>query len=1097
MKRVFSFFVLCGIFLAQEPIPVFDRIGVEQGLSQSTVSSIIQDQKGFLWIGTRNGLNRFDGRDFTIIKYHPTNKNSIAGNWVNALLEDKSGNIWVGTLNNGLTRINPATGEYFQISVEKSGLSNNRIRSIAEGKDGSVWIGTEQGLNKVVNGVVVPFELSEVFEGKQISAILQSEKFGFLVATDQILYEFSESEKRIREIRFPRSSVTNLLVSTITEAKQGELWIGTNRGFLRLKEKAQTRLESYPTQDLSIEQSQILSVVEDDKNNLWVGTKNGLFVYNQATKNVQTYRHIVNDDWSLSNNEVRSLHIDNTANLWVGTYGGGGLNKLNLKARFFNEFHHIEGDERTINSNLVRSFFVDSKGQFWVGTNKGINLYNSAKNTFRVLHVENENAVETNDVRVIYEDSRGDMWIGTEGGLAKHLGRGKFKLFTAKENSRESLSNNFVFSILEDSKGRFWIGTNGGGVYLFNRDTEVFTSYRSSGIDGSISSDFISFMVEDAEKTIWIGTFGNGVNEVIDSGDQITFKNYSHVGSDEHSISSNNALSFHQSSNGDLWFGTGGGLNKLNYAAGTFEYYTTADGLPDDHIYGIQSGEESELWVSTVRGISRFDTSTEVFRNYGRSDGLRNLEFKYNAYYKDARGNIYFGGTNGFIKIAPSERSESVGTTRLQFTDFLVYDAENIAGQLVDDIRNVSSVLTTLNMPKTIEIPYSQNEFTVQFASLEYTHPNNIEYAYKLLGHDSEWHSVGKNRSATFTNIPSGYYSLFIKSTDYNKIWSQDYAKLELRIRSPFWFELWFQVLIALFLLLIGGFYYRKRIRNIVRQNKELEEKVYERTKDLEDTQNQLVQVEKLSSLGQMVAGITHEVNTPLAYIASNVEVLEEILEDRKEEVEKSFPPEVRSAIAQIMSSTTTGVKKLTELVRELKDFTRIGSTKFEVKPLRELLDSALQIAKHRTKFIELTIEEIDVLEIECLPNQLNQVFLNMIVNSCDAMTAYREESQDQAQSALNIELFKKGEKAFVIFSDNGGGIDQNIMHKIFDPFFTSKPTGQGVGLGLSICYNIIKSHNGDIDVKSEEGSGTSFIITLPIRQKNPVAPAESPYVKQ
>lgn len=1065
--------LIFNVLTAQHQSSIFRQLSIQDGLSQSTVSSVVQDGQGYLWVGTRNGLNRYDGYRFETYKHIPGNPNSISDNWITTIQVDSAGRLWAGTRNRGLTVIDPISDRFIQYFSDHPNpsyrLTSDVITAVTIDAS-TVWVGSQDGLMQIDQDSVQFGNNFPAYTGKTVSA-LHVVNGRLLVGTGTGLWS-----GHTNPVLIPFPDQQRRYINRIHSGPDGTVYVGTRNGLFVFADNRLTALST------PLPHPDVISMLHQSDSVMWVGTYNGLLRYHTKSGRSEIFKHELNDPYSLSNNEIRSLYIDDSDILWIGTYGGGGLNRLNLKAEKFENVRYRPNSETSISDNIVRSFFRDSRDVLWVGTRNGLNRLNADGTYSRFKMGRGAELQPDHEIRVINEDRDGRIWIGTENGLQRMDENGRFTRFTVRENGKLARSQK-VFSILSESDRYFWIGTNGSGVFRFDIERKQYQALADIvGADVDVRYlRSISTIYKDSRNRIWIGTFGNGLTVLTESNGVYQVRRFEHQLNTPTSLSSDVIYTVHEDRNHVIWVGTNGGINRFDESSQLFRFFTIADGLPDNYIYGIQSDSLNRLWISTVSGLSLYDRTNEtnLFQNYSIQNGLIADEFKLNATYQDRFGNIYFGNTNGYVKIQPASFQSSRFNPNVVITDIRVY----VPRSAVQQFRYSKSLRDPISVPDAVVMPYRHNEFTVHFAALDFTSPRANQFAYRLLGYNDDWNFSGTGNQATFTNLNPGEYTFEVRGTNHDLEWSKHIKSIRIRIESPFWQAAWFQFLIFAMIIFIIIFSYRMRIRSIVRKNQELERYVEERTRTLKETQDQLIQVEKLSSIGQMIAGITHEVNTPLAYISSNVDVLGEIMDEHRDMLVKNMDEQTVSAIEQILNSTHTGVEKLTSIVRELRNFSRLDEPDFVKVDLIKTINSALEITKHRVKRITVVKEFKEPLIVDGLTNQLSQVFINIINNSCDAMIDHHTKNPDSAKPKLLIQAGTDEDSALIIFRDNGGGIPQNIMNKIFDPFFTSKPVGQGIGLGLSISYNIIKSHHGSIHVDSEAGVGSIFTIRLPLRQ--------------
>lgn len=835
----------------------FEEISIEEGLSQSIVYDIFQDHRGFLWFCTEDGLNKYDGYSFAFFKHQPNDSNSLSHSFVLSVYEDTSGIFWIGTFNGGLNRYDPMTGKfkhYRSNPTNPLSLSHDVVRVIYEDRSGYLWIGTDGGLNKFdrVKEEFIqyrhdpsdPYSISHdvirsIFEDR--SGILWiGTNAGGLCRFDRKREIFISYTRNVLDPR----SISHNSIRSIYQDRSGTLWIGTYGGGLnRLIENSpdsEPGFAHYSAAQGYLSDDRVLDIYEDSSGILWIGTDGGgLNAYNKEVDRFFHYRHDRFDNRSLGNDHIIVIYEDRSGVLWFGTYGGG-LNKLSNKKRFI----HYKTDpynQNSLSQNIVWSIYQDNDGILWIGTHGGgLNKFNRQTNKWtHYLHDPNDsNSISNNIVRVIYEDGNGILWLGTHGGGLNSFDKKteKFTAYMYQPNNPYSISHNEIRSIYEDREGWLWIGTNGGGLNRFNRNNGNFSRYLSDPNNPvSLSNNYVRVIYQDNEGIFWIGTQGGGLNRF----DKRTgeFKHYRTNLLDSLSLSNDYIFTILEDNEKNLWIGTwGGGLNKFNKKNKTFKRYTTQDGLTDNQIYGILEDEDKKLWISTNRGLSKFDPYTETFRTYTTQDGLQSNEFNGGAFYKSVKGEMFFGGINGFNAFYPDEIVENQFNPAVVITSFCIFNKEVDFGQPVDEI-------------KEIKLSYQDYYFCFEFACLDFTAPMKNKYAYKMEGLDDNWiYTDASRRFASFTTLASGKYTFQVKASNSDGIWSEDIVSVNLTISPPYWKTWWFRTIVVLVMLSVVFFVYRRRMRFLERKRIELEERVKERTTAAQALQAALSEVEHLKN---------------------------------------------------------------------------------------------------------------------------------------------------------------------------------------------------------------------------------------------------------
>ena len=815
----------------------FEHFSLEEGLSQSTITVIFQDSKGFLWIGTEDGLNRYDGYTFKIYKPNPEDPNTLTDRWVTALAEDPEGNLWIGTRLGGLNRYDPETGQFSHLlysNTNSAGISHNHITALSADKDG-IWIGTKNGLDYLSYGSqrIEHFRASSVnpnsLSGNWISAIIQDANGNLWVGTQDSGLNFYDKTKKSFSV-FKHSddvftSISNNHITSILIDNRGVLWVGTANG-LNNSESAGRYFTHYVNVDGdsdSLSGDVVYAIYQDRSLGIWIGTDNGLNRYDPQRESFVHHNHQPTTPNSLANDTVISIFEDNSNVLWVGT-DGGGLNKYNRQQDHFAYYRANPDDPTSLSGNFIMPIVVGENGTVWVGAyGTGLNRLNAISNQFRryVHDPNNSNSISTNDVTALKIDSSGNLWIGTSIGLDRlNADTGQFTHFVPDINNPESLSAAPVNVIYEDHSNTIWVGTS-RGLDQFDPQTQVFIKYDTEDNDpNSFDNNQITSMLEDENLNFWIGTFDDGIKRFNPSNGEIT--SYTNNPDNPSSLGSNAVLCLHIDRAGTLWIGTaGGGLNRYNPETDSFVRFTEKDGLPNDVIYGILEDKNGFLWASTNFGITRFDPKTNTFRNFTASDGLQSNEFHQNAFAIDLKGNLYFGGNNGFNVFTPDAIDSDTVAPKIVLTS------------LTRDRTPISSNIPSESI-KEITLQWPQNSFEFEFAALAYEQPSKNQYAYILENFEANWNMIGTQRNGRYTNLPGGSYTLHLLGANSDGVWNKEGVSIRVTVIPPIWETWWFRSSLLVFLAASVFLGYRWRVKRIEARNRELERLVQRRTGDLE-----------------------------------------------------------------------------------------------------------------------------------------------------------------------------------------------------------------------------------------------------------------------
>jgi PAS domain S-box-containing protein len=835
-----------NVYAAQNHIQ-FEHITTDQGLSQSGISSILQDSQGFMWFGTQDGLNKYDGYNFTVYKHDELDSHSLSDNWINSIYEDKLGTIWVGTDNGGLNKVERQTKQFTHYQHDPdnpNSLGANRVLSIYEDKSHTLWIGTDSGgLNKFERQTQQFTHYTHNTDdpnslGNNTVLSIFEDKLGvFWIGTNGGgLNKFDrETGQFIHYTHDPAdsNSLSDDSVLSIYEDQSGSLWIGTNGGGLNKfdRETGQFTHYTHDPDDLnSLNHTTVSSIAEDRFGNLWLATTSwygnsygkGLDKFTPKTGQFTHYIHEPTNPNSLSDNLVISEYRDNSEILWIGT-SVGGINKFEQKDNKFRHYKNDPANPNSLSDNHVMSIAEDQFGIIWISPdNGGLNKFDrkTGKFTHYTHEPNNQNSLSSDNVWATYEDRNGTIWIGTFGSGIDKIDRktGQFTHYTHDPSNPNSLSDNTVTSIYEDHFGNLWIGTLSGGLNKFDGETGKFTHYTSDPNNSNSLSDNNAFLIyEDQSGTLWIATWG-GLNKF--NRETGNFTQYQHHANNPNSLSYDRILSINEYPAGTLWIGTyGGGLDKFDTATETFTHYTEKDGLPNNSVVGILADDEGNLWLSTGKGLSKFNPQTETFRNYDVSDGLQGNEFDgVKAYLKSKTGEMFFGGLNGFNAFYPEQVKDNPHIPPIVITDFKKFN-ESV------------KLDTAISETKEIKLPYKDKFFGFEFAALDYTNPKKNQYAYKLEGFDKDWIYAGTRRYGTYTNLDGGTYTFRVKGSNNDGVWNEEGTSVKIIITPPPWKTWWAYTLYVVVLVTAVLGYVQWKTRAQARENallRENERKLYQ-----------------------------------------------------------------------------------------------------------------------------------------------------------------------------------------------------------------------------------------------------------------------------
>lgn len=1040
----------------------FKHFSLTEGLSQSSVLCMLQDKKGFLWFGTRDGLNKYDGHEFKTYRYNPQDTNSLSNSYIRSLFEDENGNLWVGTIN-GLNKFIPDEEQFkrFRQTDIDNSISTNEIWAITSQGDGYLWVGTNFGLKKF-----------NVQKG---------------VAT-----HFLEQNSTFKEIS--KNPIRSILI-----AKDGNVWICNTDNIDVFCPKTQKYQHyAYPQGSFKERKLKYAPVLYEDRDdNLWLGYLNGLLLFNKALNVFEPY-NIESTGISKITDEVRSIHQDYLGNIWVGTYEGLYV----IKSDKSSISHHIhdENERNSLSHNSIYKIFEDSKGDIWIGTYAGgVNYYDRNFDLFKhYVAGTNNSKLNYKVVSSIVEDPNRNLWIATEGGGINFLNRstGQFDYITHDEKNPNSLSADNVKSMIRTQNGDFWIGTHDNGLNFLNPDIRPYTFKKYKYIPNdtsSLSNNRVISLFEDYRKNIWIGTSGGGLNildvstqsikrlddpfnhigKIVNNISKTSSKDTLLIGGDRglvkinvktHQIvpvkyiereqySTSAVLCAYEDTLQNIWIATeGNGLYYYHYDSKKSIRYGMQDGMPNEVIYSILPDDFNNIWLSTNKGLSRLNLSTYQFKNFDVSDGLLSNEFNYRAFLKLKNGNLMFGGISGIDFFNPDNIEENSFVPPVSVTSILV---------------NNKPFLPKNNANKEITLKHSQNVFSFSFVALSYSQPNKNQYAYKLEGFDTDWNYIGNKKSATYTNLESGEYLFKVKASNNDGLWNEIGEAVVVNILPPPW-KTWWAYLIYSIVLVIILLLIRKYTLIRIHEKNQLK--------------HERIEKERIKEINKMklrfFTNISHDFRTPLTLIIGPLERMLSI-NAGNDFIQKQHEIMYKNASV------------LLQLINQLLDFRKNESGKLQLKACKnnvvpiiedikltfEELAQAKQINytfSASSDHIDVWVDKINLKKI--ILNLLSNAFkftpdkgeISILISTTDQKT--RNESHAQY---LKIEI-----------RDNGIGIPEKEIDFVFERFYQSgkgESWQSGTGIGLSLTKSLVELHHGTIEVKSIEGEGTSFIVLLPL----------------
>jgi PAS domain S-box-containing protein len=847
---LFSVFIFPGNLPGEYSDIKFEHISSEQGLSQNTVFCFLQDSIGFLWTGTQNGLNRYDGHTFKVYYNDPGDPNSLSHGFVISIYEDQSGILWIGTWGGGLNKFDRETETfttYKHIPGNAKSLSNNNVRAICEDNSGTLWIGTDNGLNRFdrekqefIHYPVGKSIDSSKPNGQRINSMLKDKTGKILVGTDKGLYYCKQEEDGFSITKCQKKSTERDFIpqkiSALHETNEGILWVGTGKGLYNLIQENDEII--HDTREINrkfdrLKDERISSIYRDSAGKLWIGTQNnGFFLFNPQEEHLAHHKCDRQDPDSLNHMEVLSIYEDKSGVIWIGT-DGGGINKFDPKRKKFNLYRNVPGDPNSLSYDDVMAICRGKNDIIWIGTRgKGINKFDPKEKRFyhyEIPHTVSKNP-NRNKISAVREDNDGVVWVGAdEAGLYKFIPE-KEIFVHEKELVKE---NEDVVCLYVDKQNVLWVGTMDGGLIQIDKNREKSRRYKNNANDpNSLSDDKVFSICEDSYGALWVGTASGGLNK-FDKKEQ--FIRYRHKQGDPTSLSHNFIITIYRDRSGTMWTGTnGGGINKINSQPDqkeTFSAYYNHDGFASNVIYAILEDNDNNLWLSTNKGLSRFNPRANTFRNYTIRDDLQGYEFNGRVACKDKKGEMYFGGINGLNSFDPGK----IGEKENKSPPPVIITSFKRQGQEVKLDPSITN-------RECLELSYRDDFISLEFAALDFSEPDKNQYKYKLEPIHKDWIYSGYKNNVDLINLEPGKYQFRVMGSNNDGAWSEPGKSIKIIVTPPFTQTLWFYICLVGF---IGGSilgFVGWRINNIKNTNRRLQKEIDERLR----TEEKLLEKEEL-----------------------------------------------------------------------------------------------------------------------------------------------------------------------------------------------------------------------------------------------------------
>lgn len=1041
----------------------FDYFSQADGLPNNQIQCIFQDKNGWIWLGTSQGLSRFDGYRFVNFIHNPEDTSSLSGELVRVIFEDSKGTLLIGTENGGLNVFDREKERFIHPYKNLPEFKSKEVsvNAIAEDHDGNLYIGTDRNLLKVDKlghlTVVTPESGSQTpaFSGYFVRAIQFDNSGNLWIGTTNGLFQYHPESNLIEAVSFPLLNEKSREIFEVFRDDDGLLWIGTYSNGILIIDPV-TKSVHHLQLDPYFERTETIRAISKGiLGDYWIGTRGGLYIYSKSKGVTGFFRHDDRDSRSLANNSVLEIFHDVRGETWIGTRGG--LNLLAKSKQVFHSFSALPNDNHYLNSSIIYAFWMDNKERIWVGTEDGgINIYDPEKGTFRYLMTQynNPNSISQNCVKAFLDDRKGNLWIGTFwGGIdVLNMESGAIKHYRHSSDNPLSLSDDRVWALCLGDDGRIWVATS-AGIDRFDPGTKSFRHFPKL-----VQNNQVYWISIDTDRNIWLGT----------SDEIVIYDPYNEniIRYSEHS------RAFLEDSEKRYWIATmDKGIALYSKTGGALKYYNRHDGLSNNQALCILEDDNHYLWISTSNGLSKFDTKDEKFRNFTSRDGLRNNQFTYGAAYKTDNGELLFGGIAGFNMFNPGEILTDDIHVPLVFTELRVFNKPVPIGEGKDAILKMSISETSHLILKN-----DQKVFTLEFTALDFVNNTGNLYSYYLDRFDKGWNEPSTSRTATYTNLFPGDYTLKIKRVLPGNLSADEVLLLNITVLPPFWMTWWFRAIMILLIITLSYFL----IRFIVNREKIKNELVFERTKA-----KTLHELDMLKL--KLFTNISHEIRTPLTLILGPLEKL----------ISKKVPEEeVPSHLALVYRNTM----QLNRLINQLLDFRKLESGNLKLELIQD--DMVTLVSEVVSSFEEYAREKQITLKFHTLKKKINALFdpdkVKTILNNLISNAIKYTEAGGAVTVNLSLvfssndedALNNQPEKQYIEISvkDTGKGISESNIKRLFTRFsrIDSINESTGTGIGLALAKELVKLHNGDIDVISKPGKGSKFTVRLPYETEMP-----------
>lgn len=1083
---IFFLFVLFSMQIySQYQNLKFENLDTGEGISSSTCLEIFKDSEGFMWFGTIDGLNRYDGYNFEIYRPILHDSTSISNNRISSIVEDSKGFLWIGT-SNGLNYFDKKQEKFHRIS-----LHNKSSNLIDQGEIVNdlfydettqvLWVATKNGVvrlnladqlisskeNLNLSHYVNLQNNSNSIDNNDVTSIIKDKEGNIWVVTEGNYLNKYNSEKdnfsRVI-IDIPNTYDFNHIPKSVLVDKDGDFWIGNNLSMLVFWDRKKNVFNKIVPVKNDI---QIFHIYQDSKGIIWIATDgDGIYLYDKKKGLLQHIVHSPLNNFSLPNNQPSKIMEDEDGIFWIATYNRG-ISKLVLSKSSFGHYFYESNNLKGLSAKISQSVLQDSKGRIWIGTDGGgLNLFDEKSNSFThyIANPNNKNAIGSNKIVYLLESFDGSIWVCTwDGGLSKFNPNSKTaEQFKYEPNNPYSIGQNTVWCAIEDSEKRLWLGTQSEGLNLFDYKTERFYKFKSiQGRSNNLLSNLVFSIYIDSKNRLLIGTsLGLSVVELDKlSGhipNTIEFKELQ-----EKPIQGTRVNYITEDHLGNIWLGTDIAMHHLDSDLKLIKSYSTKDGLPNNLILGIEENNNN-LWITTKGGISKFNILEDKFYNYNVQDGVQGIEFQSKSIEKLKDGRILAGGINGFNLFDPTKIIEKSANLKPIITRFKLFNEVVKPGQ---KLKNRVAINTSISYTDLVELEYNEGYLSFEFVAFHYENQKRVKYMYRMKGIDDDFINAGENRLANYSNIPPGDYEFMVKASIDGQWDNLESSNIKIQVLPPPWKTWWaylIYTLVFLAMVWFGMHYYTKIIK--------------------EEKEHELDQM-KL----KFFINVSHELRTPLTLILNPVDKIVSSFND----------PEVVRASAYTLQRSA---KRLYYLVNQLLDFRKIDLGKMPLKLVKgnliEFSENVFNLFNGlaETKNIKFKFKtSFEELLMNFDPDKVEKIITNLISNAIKytdeggevklSISNPKEKSRDLFPNILNKNRFEKFVQ--IEIEDTGIGFKKEQLKNIFGRFVNAGNTKTGMGIGLNITQGLVKIHEGEIFVESKHKNGTIFTVLLPIDLKN------------